>query len=659
MQRENMSRSTFVKGIAATCIAACSLGALSSGEYSTKSGDTYTASAAGIESDVSVTVTVDKSGTIKDVSVDVSGETPGVGADIGDEITQQILDAQSADIDGIAGATITSNAVKTALADALSQAGIDSGLESTTPAQGNAAETAGAESTTEAAESTTEAAAAEGTAETAAAAAGSYTPGTYTASAKGMDGDVPVTITIGDDGTITGVQVDVSGETAGIGAEIGDEVTKQILDAQSAEIDGVAGATVTSTAVKTAVADALAQASGAAAESATEAAATSQTEAAAAESATEAAATEGTAETAAAAAGSYTPGTYTASAKGMDGDVPVTITIGDDGTITGVQVDVSGETAGIGAEIGDEVTKQILDAQSAEIDGVAGATVTSTAVKTAVADALAQASGAAAKSAIEAAATESATEAAATSQTETAAAESATEAAAASQTEAAAAESATEAAAASQTEAAAAESATEAAAAESTTKSAAETETAATKPAAETEAQTETAPIYSYGKFTGTSGDASVTVTVKDGKLVSIEGLPEDTSKVTADVKAAARAALEKAGMDTVLFIPGTYTASAKGMDSDVTVTVTVDENKITDADIDVSGETQGIGATIGDTVRLQILSAQSDDIEGVSGATVSSAAVKKALADALDQASIAADDVPSNAENVTEAATE
>ena len=528
MQRENMSRSTFVKGIAATCIAACSLGALSSGEYSTKSGDTYTASAAGIESDVSVTVTVDKSGTIKDVSVDVSGETPGVGADIGDEITQQILDAQSADIDGIAGATITSNAVKTALADALSQAGIDSGLESTTPAQGNAAETAGAESTTEAAESTTEAAAA-----------------------------------------------------------------------------------------------------------------------------------EGTAETAAAAAGSYTPGTYTASAKGMDGDVPVTITIGDDGTITGVQVDVSGETAGIGAEIGDEVTKQILDAQSAEIDGVAGATVTSTAVKTAVADALAQASGAAAKSAIEAAATESATEAAATSQTETAAAESATEAAAASQTEAAAAESATEAAAASQTEAAAAESATEAAAAESTTKSAAETETAATKPAAETEAQTETAPIYSYGKFTGTSGDASVTVTVKDGKLVSIEGLPEDTSKVTADVKAAARAALEKAGMDTVLFIPGTYTASAKGMDSDVTVTVTVDENKITDADIDVSGETQGIGATIGDTVRLQILSAQSDDIEGVSGATVSSAAVKKALADALDQASIAADDVPSNAENVTEAATE
>lgn len=42
-----------------------------------------------------------------------------------------------------------------------------------------------------------------------AASSGSYTPGTYSASAQGMDGEVPVTITIGDDGTITDVQVDV------------------------------------------------------------------------------------------------------------------------------------------------------------------------------------------------------------------------------------------------------------------------------------------------------------------------------------------------------------------------------------------------------------------------------------------------------------------
>ena len=98
-----------------------------------------------------------------------------------------------------------------------------------------------------------------------------YTAGTYTASAKGMDGDVTVTVTVGDDGKITDVKADVSGETAGIGAEIGDTVQQQILDAQSAEIDGVAGATVTSTAVKEAAADCLKQASGGA-EAVTEAA---------------------------------------------------------------------------------------------------------------------------------------------------------------------------------------------------------------------------------------------------------------------------------------------------------------------------------------------------------------------------------------------------
>ena len=93
--------------------------------------------------------------------------------------------------------------------------------------------------------------------------------------------------------------------------------------------------------------------------------------------------------------GSYTPGTYTASAQGMDGPVTVTATFSE-ASITKVEVDVSGETPGIGAEIGDTVVEQIMAAQNAQIDGVAGATVTSTAVKDALEDCIAQASGAAA-----------------------------------------------------------------------------------------------------------------------------------------------------------------------------------------------------------------------------------------------------------------------
>lgn len=87
-------------------------------------GDTYTASAKGIGSDVTVTLTI-ADGKIVDADVDVSGETPGIGADIGDTVRNQLLEAQSADIDGVAGATITSDAVRTAAAEILEIAGFD------------------------------------------------------------------------------------------------------------------------------------------------------------------------------------------------------------------------------------------------------------------------------------------------------------------------------------------------------------------------------------------------------------------------------------------------------------------------------------------------------------------------------------------------------
>lgn len=87
---------------------------------------------------------------------------------------------------------------------------------------------------------------------------GIYTPGTYTATATGMS-TVTVTVTV-DANAITAVELDVSQETAGIGAATGDPLTEQIMAAQSAEIEGVSGATVTSEAVQTALTDCLAQA---------------------------------------------------------------------------------------------------------------------------------------------------------------------------------------------------------------------------------------------------------------------------------------------------------------------------------------------------------------------------------------------------------------
>ena len=82
----------------------------------------YTAEAQGFSSKVKVTVTVDAN-NITEVKVDASGETPALGGAAADKLAKQVMDAQGAEIDGASGATMTSNAVKTAVADCLAQAG--------------------------------------------------------------------------------------------------------------------------------------------------------------------------------------------------------------------------------------------------------------------------------------------------------------------------------------------------------------------------------------------------------------------------------------------------------------------------------------------------------------------------------------------------------
>ena len=91
------------------------------------------------------------------------------------------------------------------------------------------------------------------------------------------------------------------------------------------------------------------------------------------------------------AAGIYTPGTYTATAKGMS-QITATVTF-DANTITKVELDLSGETESIGAAAKDKLIEQIMNAQTSQIDGVTGATITSKAVQNAVADCIQQASG--------------------------------------------------------------------------------------------------------------------------------------------------------------------------------------------------------------------------------------------------------------------------
>ncbi len=82
----------------------------------------YTASAKGYLSDVSVTVTI-TGGKVTNVAIDASGETPELGGKAAESLARSLTEAgSSAGVDAISGSTMTSDAVFTAMDDCLAQA---------------------------------------------------------------------------------------------------------------------------------------------------------------------------------------------------------------------------------------------------------------------------------------------------------------------------------------------------------------------------------------------------------------------------------------------------------------------------------------------------------------------------------------------------------
>lgn len=85
-------------------------------------------------------------------------------------------------------------------------------------------------------------------------------------------------------------------------------------------------------------------------------------------------------------------------------------------------------------------------------------------------------------------------------------------------------------------------------------------------------------------------------------------------------------------------YIPGTYSATANGMGK-VTVTMTFDAEHITAVEVDTGNETAGIGAELGEKFAAELLAAQDAVIDTVSGATVTSTAVRVAAEACIAQA--------------------
>ena len=80
--------------------------------------------------------------------------------------------------------------------------------------------------------------------------------GDFTGTAKGFGGDVSVTLTL-TDGAITGCTAEGKDETQGVGSEAIAKMPGAIAESGSIAVDGVSGATITSTAIKEAAAAAL------------------------------------------------------------------------------------------------------------------------------------------------------------------------------------------------------------------------------------------------------------------------------------------------------------------------------------------------------------------------------------------------------------------
>ncbi len=188
-------------------------------------------------------------------------------------------------------------------------------------------------------------------------AAGTYTPGTYTATAQGFGGEVTVTITV-DAETITDCTAEGPSETSGIGSMAIEQLPGDIVEANSVEVDAIAGCTFTSEAVLQAASEALNQAMGVTAPAEVKMA----------------------------------PGTYTGEAYGFIAIEPLSVSVTvDENSILNIEVDGNRDSVAMVRSVNTYMVPRMLEYQSVAVDSISGATMTSTAVKLAATDAITQA----------------------------------------------------------------------------------------------------------------------------------------------------------------------------------------------------------------------------------------------------------------------------
>ena len=278
-------------------------------------GQTFSGTAASAGGDMTVTIWVDGN-EITEVNVDHS-DTPDFADPAIETLVANVLASQSNGVDSVTGATATSNAFLQALAGAFDAAGLEIVQPDTALATNQ-----------------------------------------FVGVSDGAAGPITVTITV-DNGVITAVDADHT-DTPDFADPAIDTMIAQVLEAQTATVDAVTGATATSNAFLQALADAVNQADLVTADPATAPAATR-----------------------------FTDGIFVGTGAGAGGDIIVTITVEND-IITDVAVEHS-DTPDFANPAIDTMVAEVLANQTPVVDAVTGATATANGFLQAIAAATAQA----------------------------------------------------------------------------------------------------------------------------------------------------------------------------------------------------------------------------------------------------------------------------
>ena len=200
-------------------LAACGGGAPSDGTQ--LANGKFSADGLNLEGTVTATVTV-KGHKITAITIKDNGNTFSKYTSALVEIPKRIVEAQSTDVDGVTGATYSSDAVKSAVDEALA---IARG-EKEAPAKNAEIR---------------------------------FTPGTYTGRGKGYGGQLQARVTFSETG-ITDITVGQQRETAHVGDVAFPNLSPKIIAANGLGVDAVTGATMSSFGLKAAVLDAAQQA---------------------------------------------------------------------------------------------------------------------------------------------------------------------------------------------------------------------------------------------------------------------------------------------------------------------------------------------------------------------------------------------------------------